>query len=157
MRIASGTTGDATVLSRVGGCATKHKAFTGSVVGLPFDSVARRCWDATNNQRSPVTSTCIKSHPVLHCACHCVGQRRQTEALKLWFSPLKWGSCPTHGEPSLEGFFIGSSGSQTKVCCEASGTQNPAESDWTQVDRSKGRRNCVERLRGNLPKSSRHE
>ena len=37
------------VLSRVGGCATKHKAFTGSVVGLPFDSVARRCWDATNN------------------------------------------------------------------------------------------------------------
>jgi hypothetical protein len=29
--------------------------------------------------------------------------------------------------------------------------------DWTQVDRSKGRRNCVERQRGNLPKPTRKE
>jgi hypothetical protein len=38
------------VLSRVGGCATKHEAFMWLVVGLPFDSATRRCWDATNSQ-----------------------------------------------------------------------------------------------------------
>lgn len=27
-----------------------------------------------------------------------------------------------------------------------------SDTDWMQVDRSQGRRNCIERLRGNLPK-----
>jgi hypothetical protein len=48
-------------------------------------------------------------------------------------------------------------GSQTKVSCEISGTQNPAYA-WLDMEQTAWRRrNHVERLRGNLPKSSRNE
>jgi hypothetical protein len=115
------------------GCATKHKALTGSVVGLPFDSVIRRYWDASpqscwcgsvkctrvtfpsrqvahpcrvrdpGGRGSRTNNPCISSHSVLHCARHCVGGDKPKP---ISFGSHPSGNVPTHGEPILMGFFM---------------------------------------------------
>ena len=52
---------------------------------------------------------CNKSHPVLHCASHCMGSDNKLKPSSFGSQLRRTSeSVPIHGEPKLEGFFIGS-------------------------------------------------